>query len=91
MTHATPYILVALVVLLNLPFGAWRTTTARYSALWFVAIHVPIPLVIVLRLAMGYGYVLVPFLVAAAVAGQVAGGRLFSAWRTRRAALRPGG
>jgi hypothetical protein len=84
MTDATPYILVALVALLNLPFGAWRVTTTRYSLLWFLAIHVPIPLVVVVRLAMGYGYALVPFLVAGAIAGQVLGARLFAAWRARR-------
>jgi hypothetical protein len=45
---------------------------------------VPIPLVVVVRLAMGYGYALVPFLVAGAIAGQVLGARLFAAWRARR-------
>jgi hypothetical protein len=84
MTEATPYILVALAVALNLPFGAWRLTTMRYSLLWFLAIHVPIPLLIVVRLAMGYGYALAPFLVAGAVAGQLLGARLYGAWRTRR-------
>jgi len=84
MADATPYILVVLVTLLNLPFGAWRVTTTRYSLLWFLAVHVPVPLAIVVRVAMGYGYALLPFLVAGAVAGQILGARLFAAWRARR-------
>ncbi len=91
MTDATPYILVALATALNLPFGAWRLTTQRFSPLWFLAIHVPVPLLIVARLAVGYGYAVVPFLLVGAVAGQLAGARLYGAWRDRRRPARAAG
>jgi hypothetical protein len=86
MPDASAYILTALAFALNLPLGAWRTHHERFSVLWFLAIHVPIPLVIVLRLASGQGWRLIPVLVIAAVAGQLVGARLYSQWRARHAA-----
>jgi hypothetical protein len=78
---------VAIVVAtaVNLPFGAWRATVRKFSWQWFLAIHLPIPLVIVMRLSFGLGWWFVPFMLASAVAGQLLGSWLFSVVRARLA------
>ena len=43
----------AVVLLLNLPFGYWRAGARKFSLRWFLAVHVPVPLVIGLRLVSG--------------------------------------
>lgn len=70
---------VALTVfLLNLPFGYWRVRTVKFSRNWFLAVHLPVPLVVALRILSGIGWHLssVPILVAAFFGGQFVGGRL---------------
>jgi len=60
----------------NLPFGYLRVKTRRLSLMWFIYIHLPIPLVIILRKYAGFGYSVVPILLAGSVFGQFIGGRL---------------
>jgi hypothetical protein len=74
--HLLAYILACATVALNLPFGAYRGTTRRFSWRWFLAIHLPIPFIFLMRRAAGYGYSFIPVLLAAAVAGQILGARL---------------
>jgi hypothetical protein len=66
----------AVVLLLNLPFGYWRAGVRRFSLQWFLAIHVPVPLVIGLRLVSGIGWQMVtfPILIGAFFVGQFLGG-----------------
>lgn len=61
----------------NLPLGYLRQGSRRYSAVWFLYIHLSIPLIVALRLAFGFGWDIVPLTVACAVAGQIIGGRIF--------------
>ncbi len=61
--------------LINLPFGWWRQGFRKFSLPWWVAIHLPIPLVIALRITLKIPYATVPLVIAAAVLGQVVGGR----------------
>jgi len=70
------------VFLINIPFGYWRAGERKLSVLWFLAIHLPVPLVIGLRWAAGlaFAWINVPFFVAAYFAGQTVGAR----WRRRR-------
>jgi len=85
MTHLEAETLAAIIAVgINLPFGAYRATTARFSWQWFLAIHLPIPLVVLMRLAFGLGWWFVPFMLLAAVAGQVLGARLYAVHRSRR-------
>lgn len=64
------------VFVINLPFGSYRNTTRKFSPAWFLAIHLPIPLVIVLRLLIFPGQLWVIFIsLAADIAGQIIGGR----------------
>ena len=63
------------VFVLNLPFGYWRSRAAAYSRQWMLAIHIPVPFVIVLRICSGFNWHVIPVLVLADVAGQLAGGQ----------------
>ncbi len=68
----------ALAFLINLPFGYWRANADKFSRQWFLAIHLPVPLVIALRLASGLGFQLAtfPVMIAAFFLGQLVGGQL---------------
>jgi hypothetical protein len=74
--------LAAAAFLLNLPCGAWRVRTRRRSLSWLLSIHLPIPFAFLLRrlLSLSLWYVAVTLVFA--VAGQIAGGRL---WPARKA------
>ena len=67
-----------LVFLLNLPFGYWRASVRKLSRQWFLAVHLPVPLVIALRIFSGLGWKLMsfPVLVGAFFLGQFVGGML---------------
>lgn len=75
------------IVALNLPFGYWRANAARFSLQWFLAIHLPVPLVIATRLWFGFGWSAVPFFVASFALGQWFGGRLHRAQWLHRSHL----
>ena len=74
------------VYVLNVPFGYWREGTRKFSLLWFVFIHAPIPGVIALRIVSELGFSLhsYPILLAAYFLGQFTGSRI----RRRRLAAR---
>ncbi len=81
-----PTILLCLAaVAVNLPFGYWRAGTRKLSWQWFLAVHMPVPLVIVMRLLSGVGWRLVPLLIVCAIAGQLLGGALRPSGGPRRA------
>ena len=67
-----------LVFLLNLPFGYWRASVRKLSRQWFLAVHLPVPLVIALRVYSGLGFKLVsfPVIIGAFFLGQFVGGRV---------------
>ncbi|MDF1576147.1 MAG: hypothetical protein P1P86_13245 [Bacteroidales bacterium] len=64
-----------LVFLLNIPFGYWRANVRRFSTQWFLAIHIPVPVIIALRLVsgIGFGWYTYLFLIAGFFLGQQAG------------------
>ena len=67
-----------LVFLINLPFGYWRASVRKLSPQWFLAVHMPVPLVIALRVFSGLGWKLIsfPVLIGAFFLGQFVGGRV---------------
>jgi len=65
--------LVALVA--NLPFGYLRENTRKFSFLWFLYIHLPIPFIIYFRKMAGVTYHFIPLILAGAVVGQIVGAR----------------
>jgi hypothetical protein len=77
-------LVIAIAIGINLPFGAWRTTTRRFSLWWFLSIHLPIPAIFIIRRAAGFGWDYVPVMIACAIAGQLLGGWLFVRIRPRR-------
>ena len=52
----TLIIISILVFILNIPFGYWRANVKRFSAQWFLAIHIPVPFIVALRLISGIGF-----------------------------------
>jgi len=69
---------IAIIVLfINVPCGYWREGTRKFSPAWFVAIHLPIPIIVVLRKLTGIGYVWYSFPIFFAVyfGGQYLGSR----------------
>jgi hypothetical protein len=68
----------ALVLLVNLPFGYWRANASKFSRQWFLAIHIPVPIVIILRIVSGLGFQFAtfPLMIGAFFFGQLIGGGL---------------
>jgi len=46
-------IVVLLTFLVNIPFGYWRAKTKKLSKEWFLAVHLPVPLIVLFRLLLG--------------------------------------
>ncbi len=74
----TLWIVAAIVFVLNLPFGIWRSRVRKFSLPWILAIHLPVPLVIACRIFSGLGWQLIsfPIMIGAFCLGQFVGGRL---------------
>lgn len=72
------WLVAAIVLFLNLPFGFWRSKVRKFSWQWILAIHLPVPMIIALRLYSGLGFQLIsfPILISAFFLGQYAGGRI---------------
>jgi hypothetical protein len=73
------YAILALFIftlIINLPFGYFRAKTKKYSLLWFLYIHIPIPLIFVARTFSHIEFRYIPIFVMAALAGQILGGKL---------------
>ena len=66
----------ALTFVLNLFFGYFRAKTRKYSLKWFLCIHLPIPVIFFARVYSGIDYRYIPVFLAAAVAGQIFGGKV---------------
>lgn len=64
-------------VIINIPFGVWRATRRKFSLQWFLAIHLPIPLIVIFRYVAGYGLAVIPLLLILAILGQIIGGKIF--------------
>jgi hypothetical protein len=66
-----------LYILINLPFGYLRAGVPKRSALWFLYIHLPIPLLVALRLLVfKVSWHYLPLLVGCYALGQWGGGRI---------------
>jgi len=76
------WMVAALVLTINLPFGFWRAGHRKFTLPWIVAVHAPVPVVVALRFASGLGWQLAtfPVLVGAFFLGQFAGGTLRKRW-----------
>jgi hypothetical protein len=63
---------------LNLPFGYLRGNTKKFSVMWFLYIHLPIPAIFVLRTMAGFTYKAIPIIIVGAVLGQLIGSRIYN-------------
>ncbi len=68
-------IITAIALVLNLPFGYLRGGTKKFSIMWFLYIHLPIPAIFLLRTSAGVGFSAVPIIIIGAIAGQIIGSR----------------
>lgn len=59
---------------INLPFGYLRFKTKKFSLMWFLYIHLPIPFIFLLRTYAGLDYRVIPIIAMGAIAGQMLGG-----------------
>ena len=72
------WIVALLVFLVNLPFGYWRASVPTRSRTWFLAIHLPVPIVVALRIVadIGFAFWTYPVLIGAFALGHWVGGRI---------------
>lgn len=71
---------------INLPFGFVRQGYKKFSVMWFVMIHAPIPFVIFFRHLFGLGFQLYtyPIMVSAFFLGQFSGKKARIYYRDRK-------
>jgi hypothetical protein len=71
--------------IINLPFGYFRGGFKKLSVMWFLMIHLPVPLVVIVRrfehLHLTWG--LAPFLVGSFFLGQFVGRKIYT-WKPYR-------
>ena len=74
--HA-PWLNALVSLLLNLPFGYWRSGCRKWSGAWFAAIHVPIIIAVGLRFSLGtpFRFATLPLYALAFITGQFLGAR----------------
>ncbi len=61
---------------LNLPFGWLREGVRKFSPMWFLYVHFPIPFIIAMRIGLGIPWKFAPLLILVAVFGQFIGARI---------------
>lgn len=72
----TIFIVSLFILLLNIPFGFWRANVRRFSLQWYLAIHIPVPLIILMRvfLELGWHWSTYVLFILAFTLGQFLGG-----------------
>ena len=81
-------VVMVIVLFVTLPFGFYRAHTRRFSARWFLAIHLPVPLVFLARFEAHLPYTFIPFTCLAFFTGQFLGGKAGRWWIRRRSPAR---
>ena len=56
-----------LILLINIPFGYWRAGCRRRYLQWFLAIHIPVPLIIGLTFLFDIGFAWYTYAVKVAI------------------------
>lgn len=67
-------LLLLLAFGVNVPLGYLRAGVQKLSWRWFAYVHLSIPLIATCRILSGYGWVVAPLLIVAAIIGQLLGG-----------------
>ncbi len=76
--------LALIVLLINIPFGYWRSKSDRFSRQWMMAIHIPVPIVFLLRIISGFSWTIIPYLVLSFASGQFIGGNIRNIFYRRK-------
>ncbi len=66
--------LVILALVISVPCGYIRQNYPKYSFMWFLLIHLPIPFIVLLRIKAGLSWHFIPLTLGGSVAGQIIGG-----------------
>jgi hypothetical protein len=66
--------LVVMAFIISIPCGYVRENFPKYSIMWWVMIHLPIPVIVLLRIKAGLNWHYIPLTLGSAVAGQIIGG-----------------
>jgi hypothetical protein len=72
--------IIILAFVISIPCGYLRQNFKKYSFMWFLLIHLPIPFIVLLRVKAGFGWQFIPLTLGGSVAGQIIGG-ILSRWR----------
>jgi hypothetical protein len=72
----TVLLIMLLALGLNVPLGYLRSRTRKFSARWFLFVHLSIPIIIVVRVLSQTDFRFIPLFILAAVAGQYLGGKI---------------
>jgi hypothetical protein len=65
--------LIILAFLISLPCGYIRQKYEKFSFMWFLLIHIPIPFIVMLRLRFGLDWHFIPLTLGGSIAGQIVG------------------
>jgi hypothetical protein len=69
-------LIMFLALALNIPLGYLRNRSRKFSARWFIYLHISIPVIVAARIMSHTDYRFIPLFILAAVAGQYVGGRM---------------
>ncbi|WP_456341619.1 hypothetical protein [Thermovibrio sp.] len=72
----TLLLVIVTTFLMNVPFGWLREGVRKFSPMWFLYVHFPIPFIIALRIGLGIEWKFAPLLILIAVLGQYVGAKL---------------
>jgi hypothetical protein len=72
----TPLLITSAAFIINVPCGYLRSRQRRFSALWFIYLHLSVPLIFLVRVLSHTGSEFIALFIVAAVAGQYLGGKL---------------
>lgn len=68
--------IIFLAFIISVPCGYLRENFRKFSFMWFLLIHLPIPFIILLRVKAGLGWQFIPLTLGGSVAGQIIGSRI---------------
>lgn len=66
--------LIIFAFIISIPCGYLRENYRKYSFMWFLLIHIPIPFIVLLRIEAGISWHVIPLTLAGSIAGQILGG-----------------
>ncbi len=66
--------LIIMAFIISIPCGYLRENYKKYSFMWFLLIHIPIPFIVLLRIETGISWHIIPLTLAGSIAGQIVGG-----------------